>query len=302
MKPEVDWRGQVGENEGMGKIAEIRKILGGIRPSKRLGQTFMIDPNLLASIVRDAGVTPQDVVLEIGPGIGALTGIIAGTAARVVSVEIDPRFADIAEEQLAGFDNVEIIRSDFLGPSNTVSPRVERRVMPDPSGSALIVVSNLPYSVAGAMIAALTLWKIPVQRIVVTIQKEMAERIAASPGTKAYGKLSVLVQSTTDVEILRTIPAKCFWPRPSVNSAVLRLTPREKNIEHAKKVGELANGVFQHRRKVIRNALIEATNLDLDGEQADRLLRETGIDASVRADSVTVAQFGKMARFLMGEN
>ncbi len=282
---------------GMGKIAEIRELLGGIRPKKRFGQTFMIDPNLLAAMVRDAGVTRRDVVLEIGTGIGALTEIIAEAAGAVVTVEIDIALARIAGEKLAAFNNVEIVVTDFLGPSDTVAAEVERMVLAH-GESAPIIVSNLPYSTAGPIIAALILWDVPVRRAVLTVQKEMAERLVAKPGSRDYGRLSVLVQKAAGVEILRTIPSECFWPRPAVESAVVRLGRRKISMEHAKMIEVLAGGVFQHRRKTIRNALLEATNLDVDGERADRLLRETGVDPSLRADQITPDQFGEMANFV----
>lgn len=281
----------------MGKIVEIRKILGGVRPKKRFGQTFMIDPNLLASMVRDAGVTRKDIVLEIGTGIGALTEIIATVASGVVTVEIDENLALIAGGELAAFDNVEIVVTDFLGLSDTVAPEVERVMLA--REQAPIVVSNLPYSTAGPIIAALILWKVPVRQAVLTVQKEMAERLVARPGSKDYGRLSVLVQKATGVEILRTIPAECFWPRPAVESAIVRLGQRKIDVEHAKMIEMLAGGVFQHRRKTVRNALIEATNLDMDGECADAFLRETGVDPLLRADQITPDQFGEMADFLI---
>ena len=290
----------------MGKITEIREALGGIRPKKRFGQTFMIDPNLLAAMVRDAGVTRRDIVLEIGPGIGALTEIIAEAAREVVSVEIDDNLARIAKKELSNFNNVEIVVTDFLGSSGAVAPEVERAVLTrlEREGgaaageSAPIVVSNLPYSAAGPIIAALILWDIPVRRAVLTVQKEMAERLVAKPGSKDYGRLSVLVQKAAGAEILRTIPSECFWPRPSVESAIVRLGCRKISIEQAKMIEALAGGVFQHRRKTIRNALLEATNLDVDGERADILLRETGISPLLRADQITPDQFAEMASFV----
>ena len=212
----------------------------------------------------------------------------------------------LAGEKLAAFNNVEIVVTDFLGLSGTVASEVERVMLArlaredgmDPGESAPIVVSNLPYSAAGPIIAALILWEVPVLRAVLTVQKEMAERLVAKPGSKDYGRLSVLVQKAAGAEILRTIPSECFWPRPAVESAVVRLGQRKIGIEHAKMIETLAGGVFQHRRKTIRNALLEATNLDMDGERADDLLRETGVGPLLRADQITPDQFGEMASFL----
>ncbi len=279
----------------MSRIKEIRATLGKVRPKRRLGQTFMVDPNLLEAIVRDAGITADDTVLEIGTGMGALTKLLAREAAAVLTVEIDPRFVMIAGRKLSRVANVEIIHADFLAGGDRVSPEVEERLWKSAGEAELVVVGNLPYSASGPIVATLMQWHRAIKVGVFTIQKEMAQRLVAEPGTKPYGKLSVIVQTRTEVTLLRTIPATCFWPRPAVDSAVVRLEPTAPADESTHIIAWLAHGVFQHRRKTIRNALMMATNMNLDGPAADELLGKAGLEVSSRADSVTVRQFYEMA-------
>jgi 16S rRNA (adenine1518-N6/adenine1519-N6)-dimethyltransferase len=255
----------------------------------------MIDPNLLSALARDAEIGKDEVVLEIGTGTGRLTEILAAHAGFVLSIEIDDHLARIAGSSLAGFPNVEVMNADILDRSGAISPSVSDRILSQTDGRPPVVAANLPYSVSGRIIAALMLWEPGPARALLTVQKEVGERLTASPGTRAFGKLSVLVQSAVETRLLRTIPPDCFWPRPAVDSAVVRLGARKAETETLRVLSRLASGVFQHRRKTIRNALREATNLQLGPEDASAVLARAGIEEGVRADSVTVGQFERLA-------
>jgi len=276
-------------------VSRIKTALGDARPKKKLGQTFMIDPNLLSALARDAEIGEHDVVLEIGTGTGRLTEILGKCTRFVLSIEIDQHLARIADGRLSGFPNVAVMNTDILDRSGAVSAEVTDRILALTNGLQPIVVGNLPYSISGRILAALVLWEPGASRALVTVQKEVGERLTALPGTKAYGKLSVLVQSAVETRMLRTIPPDCFWPRPAVDSAVVHLGSRKKETGALRTLSLLASGVFQHRRKTIRNALLTATNFQIEQEDASAALATAGIDESVRADSLAVGQFERLA-------
>jgi 16S rRNA (adenine1518-N6/adenine1519-N6)-dimethyltransferase len=276
-------------------VSRIRSALGNARPKRKLGQTFMIDPNLLSALVRDADVGKEDVVLEIGTGTGRLTEVLARAAGPVLTVEIDRHLARISEEKLSEFTNVEIMNTDILEKSGAVAGSVGDRLAALANGKEPVVVANLPYSASGRIIAALLLWKHRLARSVVTVQKEVAQRLTASPGSKAYGRISVLAQVAAKVEMLRTIPPECFWPRPAVDSAVVRIGERKSNPDFLATISTLAAAVFQHRRKTIRNALLSATNIEIGAGDVSSALGRAGIDEGARGDSLTTAQYERLA-------
>lgn len=245
----------------------------------RLGQNFLADPNLLDAIVRDAELGPEDVVLEIGPGEGVLTERLAEAAAHVHAVEIDRGLA-AALEPLAGLPNVDVhwgdaVRLDLAG------------LGPPPTA----IVSNLPYSVATPVILR-TIEELPgVQRWTVMVQREIADRLRAEPGSRTYGSPSVLAQIATEVRLLRTVDPAVFRPRPRVESAVLRLQRRGPGAGAATR--SLVRDAFAHRRKSLARSLELATPGRIDAVRA--ALEETGLRADARAESLSPEDFVRLA-------
>ena len=207
----------------------------GLKPKGKLGQNFLIDLNLLDVLLRAAELTKDDIVLEVGTGTGGLTARLADQARAVLGVEIDPAFVTLTEEATAHAGNVFLLHADVLQGKNEINPRVfgalqdvRRRSNCQPDGEEpcrLKLVANLPYAAATPLIGNLLLTELPFERMAVTVQWEIAERLTAQPGTKDYGSLAVLVQSLADVEIVRRLPPSVFWPRPQVASAFVLIRP-----------------------------------------------------------------------------
>jgi len=201
-------------------LTEIKAMLAeaGLRPQKRYGQHFLIDGNLMRMLVDAADLGPADTVLEVGPGVGNLTELLVERAGRVVAVEIDPAIAEIARRRLAGAANLDFLVIDVLANKHTVAPEVldvaeARRLA---CGGPLKLIANLPYQAATPLVAELVLRDPPLERLVFTVQEEVAARFAASPGTADYGPVGVIVQALGQVEILRRLGPSVFWPRPQV--------------------------------------------------------------------------------------
>lgn len=238
----------------------------GFRPSSRLGQNFLLDPSLHRWLCEQAGAGPHDTVVEIGVGLGFLTRELAAVAGRVVGVEIDHRLLEIARRELADLANVELIAGDALGgPGNTLLPAVGDAIASAAaSGGRGLLAANLPYAVSGPLVAEIAaLPRLP-ERAVLLVQKELALRLAAAPGSPDYGGLSVVVQASFDAALLRDVPPQVFRPRPRVTSSVLRL---DRRADAAPELGpavarrELATFVralFRQRRKVMRTTLPRA--------------------------------------------
>jgi 16S rRNA (adenine1518-N6/adenine1519-N6)-dimethyltransferase len=275
--------------------AEVRALVRaeGIHLRKELGQTFILDLNFLRFIAREAGVGPGSRVLEIGPGPGLLTRILAERARKVWAVEIDPRLARICRRSLAGLENAEVLEADFLSGRDEINPEIAatlRARLAADGGETLSVVANLPYSVAGPVTAELAGGTIPVDGMTLMVQWEQALRLAAAPATKEYGALSVMAQAYFSARVARKIPPAVFWPRPRVWSAVLRMEPlRPAGTERAA-LRDLTRGVFRHRRKTIANALERFV-----GPRAAPLMAAAGVEPSRRADAVTPEEFVRMA-------
>lgn len=243
-------------------FARYREIMEvhGFRPSKRLGQNFLLDPSLHRAIADAADLSDTDTVLEIGPGLGFLTRELAGRVARLVSVEIDPRLAAIVRAEQAAWSNggqqaqFELVESDVLGRGDALADPVVAAV--GATENPVVVVANLPYSVSGRFLAiALTTRQIRIDRIVVVVQRELAERIAAPSGGRDYGGLSVLAALRGRVEMLRTIPPDVFRPRPRVASALLRIDCRGGRAELPTGFAAFVRVLFGSRRKTLRHAL-----------------------------------------------
>src|SRR5262245_11674479 len=200
----------------------------GIRPQGQHGQNVLVDLNLLALLVRTADPGPKDVVLEIGTGLGSLTGRVAQLAAAVVTVEIDPRLFALASEELAGLSNVTMLQQDALKNKNTIHPVVIEAIhqkLAEHAGSQLKLVANLPYNIATPILSnLLTITPVPVS-LTATIQKELADRITAHPGTKDYSALSIWMQALCAMQVVRELLPQVFWPRPKVHSAIIQILP-----------------------------------------------------------------------------
>jgi len=244
-------------------LSFIRRQLArrGLRPNTGLGQHFLIDGNLLRQMVKRARVGKGDLVLEIGCGTGSLTELLAQRAGHVLTVDLDSRLLTIAREALTGCNNVTFYQGDVLASKRTLEPEILRFInehLQAHPGRRLTMVSDLPYKVATPVIVNLWESGLPIQLMVVTVQRELAERLVARPGTKAYGAVTVKVGTWAEAEVLRLLPPSVFWPRPAVQSAFVRLRRRR---EPAVSAGEyagfaaLVGGLFRHRRKTVKRAL-----------------------------------------------
>ena len=268
----------------------------GVLPQIRFGQNFLIDLNLIDLIMRSADLSTNDVVLEIGTGMGSLTTKMALYAGSVVTVEIDPMMAQLAKEELAPYGNVTILQRDALRNKNNLHDEVletVRQKMNAIPGSRFKLVANLPYNVATPIISNLLQVEPLVDKMVVTIQKELAERIAAKPKTKDYSALSIWIQSQCDVEIVRVMPPSVFWPRPKVDSAILSITPNaalRARIVDLEYFHQTVRALFFHRRKFLRGVVVSAMKDKLSKERVDQLLLEANLDANSRAEELPVEQ------------
>lgn len=229
----------------------------GVSPNRRLGQHFLVDLNLMRLLVDSAGPGDDDVVLEVGCGTGSLTEALGERAGRVVAVEVDGTLAGIAASGLAGTEHIEIINADVLSGKGTMNPAVTEAVDRARRGKAgrLLLVSNLPYDVATPVMVNLVKGAMIVDAMFVTVQKEVAERMAAEPGGKHYGTLSVFLGATGEVEIVRILKPSVFWPPPAVESAMVsfvRSEPKCRRIEDMAFLGKVIRLFIGHRRKMLR--------------------------------------------------
>ena len=266
----------------------------GLKPDVRHGQNFLIDLNLLDLLVRTADVGPDDLVLEVGTGTGSLTARLAQTAAAVITVERDPRLYELAADELADCANVTMLRRDALKNKNHLHPEVlaaVREQLAVGPNRRFKLVANLPYNIATPVVSNLLVADpVPVS-MTVTIQKELAERIAARPGTKDYSALSVWVQCQCDVEIVRLMPPTAFWPRPKVHSAIVHVVARperRRRIDDIVRFHALVRSLFLHRRKVLRGVLSMAGEVRLEKSEVDRILKRLGIAPTARAEQLDV--------------
>lgn len=267
----------------------------GIRPVTRHGQNFLVDLNLLELLAGSASVCEQDVVLEVGTGTGSLTDLIAPRAAAVVTVEIDRRLAQLAAEHLVRLDNVTMLVHDALKSKNKLHPEllaaVEHELETHP-GSQLKLVANLPYNIATPVITNLLATDLPVNTMTVTIQKELADRMMASPGTKDYGALSIWMQCQSVVELVRVMPPSVFWPRPRVDSAIIHIDVQpewQKRFIDREFFHQFTRSLFFHRRKFLRSVVISAMKGKLDKPAVDEVLTGMQLESNARAEELDVA-------------
>lgn len=263
---------------------------------KKFGQNFLIDENVVEKIVRDAGVTKDDFVLEIGPGIGTMTQILCENAREVVAVEIDDKLIPIlTEDTLSWYDNVTVIHEDILK-LDIVKLANERN-----GGKPIKVVANLPYYITTPIIMGLFESHVPLDSITIMVQKEVADRMQVGPGTKDYGALSLAVQYYAKPQILLNVPASCFMPRPNVDSAVIQLTRYEKppvEVADEHMMFRLIRASFNQRRKTMTNSVGNSPELSVSKEQMAAALEKCGLSATVRGEALTLAQFAELANVL----
>ncbi len=259
---------------------------------KKFGQNFLIDENILDEIVWSAGVTETDCILEIGPGIGSLTQALAENAFKVIAVEIDAKLIPILQDTLKEYKNIEIINKDIL------KVDLKQLIEEKSEGKPVKVVANLPYYITTPIIMELLEKKLPIQSITVMVQKEVAERMQASPGTKDYGALSLAVQYYAETCIVAKVPPNCFMPSPAVESAVIRLDVSKEprvQVQDERLFFALVKAAFGQRRKTLMNALYNLGGLSLDKQQITELLQQAGLDEKVRGEALDLAQFGRLA-------
>jgi 16S rRNA (adenine1518-N6/adenine1519-N6)-dimethyltransferase len=268
----------------------------GIRPKNKLGQNFLIDLNLLEVLLEAAELTAEDLALEVGSGTGSLTARLAEQAGAVVSVEVDPAFAVLTEEVVHGRDHVALLHADVLQNKNELNPEVVQAIedLAAKRGTRRVkLAANLPYAVAVPVVSNLLLSDLPVERMVVTVQWEIAERLMAGVGTKDYGALAVLVQSLAGVELVRKLPPAVFWPRPQVDSAIIRLRPdpaRRAHIGDVRRFRRFLRDLYVHRRKNLRGGLVGFPGKRWGKAEVDARLAELGIDGTARAEALDPEQ------------
>ncbi|WP_300567843.1 16S rRNA (adenine(1518)-N(6)/adenine(1519)-N(6))-dimethyltransferase RsmA [uncultured Acetatifactor sp.] len=259
---------------------------------KKYGQNFLVDPNVLERVMDAAGVSGEDCVLEIGPGIGTMTQLLAERAGKVVAVEIDRNLIPILEETLSPYSNVTVINEDVL------KLDVEEAIRVRGEGRPVKVVANLPYYITTPIIMSLLEGGAPLESITVMVQKEVAERMQAGPGTKDYGALSLAVQYYSRPEVVANVPPNCFIPRPNVGSAVIRLTRYGTPPVQAADPGKLFTVIrasFNQRRKTLANSLGNAPGLSVSRERVAGILEEMGLPAMIRGEALTLEQFAELS-------
>lgn len=274
-------------------IADIKKRYD-FRLSRSLGQNFITDPGLIQRIVEGSGAGSEDLIIEIGPGIGVLTAEAAETAAKVVAVEIDRKLIPVLSETLAGYGNVEIVNQDIL--KTDLNKIIEAQRDAGSFTGGVKIMGNLPYYITTPIIMHILENHTAADSITIMMQKEVADRIKAGPGNKIYGAISVAVQYYCTVEQIAAVPREVFVPKPKVDSAVLRLSlRREKPVELADEKIFFAciKAGFGQRRKTLRNSLTGVRGLEK--EDIDTILSRTGIDPVRRAETLNIDEFAAIA-------
>ena len=262
---------------------------------KKFGQNFLIDTHVLDKIIQSANITKDDMVLEIGPGIGTMTQYLAQAAGKVIAVEIDKNLIPILEDTLSGYDNVRVINEDVL--------KLDLKKLADEenNGKPVKVVANLPYYITTPIIMGLFENEVPVESITVMVQKEVADRMQTGPGNKDYGALSLAVQYYADPYIVANVPPNCFMPRPKVGSAVIRLTRHAQTpvqVENEKLLFQIIRASFNQRRKTLANGLKNYEGLSFEKETIEAAIAECGFSPSVRGEALSLEEFAKLANVL----
>lgn len=259
---------------------------------KKYGQNFLIDTHVLDKIVRAAEITKEDLVIEIGPGIGTLTQYLCESAREVIAIEIDKNLIPILEDTLSDYKNVTVINEDVL------KVDLKRLAEEKNGGRPVKIAANLPYYITTPIIMGLFEAHVPASNITVMVQKEVAERMQAVPGSKDYGALSLAVQYYAQAYIAANVPANCFMPRPNVGSAVIRLTPhreRPVSVRNEKLLFRLIRASFNQRRKTLVNGLSNFPEIRLPKEMISEAVRRIGLEETVRGETLTLEQFARLA-------
>lgn len=262
---------------------------------KKFGQNFLIDTRVLEKIIHAAGITKEDFVLEIGPGIGTMTQYLCENAREVVAVEIDKNLIPILADTLSDYDNVEVIHEDIL------KVDINRLAQEKNQGKPIKVVANLPYYITTPIIMGLFESHVPIDSITIMVQKEVADRMQVGPGTKDYGALSLAVQYYAKPEIVANVPPNCFMPRPNVGSAVIRLTRHKEvpvQVADEKKMFALIRASFNQRRKTLVNGLNNAPDIPYTKEQITEALEKMGLPVNVRGEALNLEQFAQLSNLL----
>lgn len=265
---------------------------------KKFGQNFLIDDHVITKIINAAEITKDDLVLEIGPGIGTMTQYLAESARKVIAVEIDKNLIPILGETLAEYDNVTVINEDIL------KLDINRLVEEENAGKPIKVVANLPYYITTPIIMGLFESHVPLQSITVMVQKEVADRMQVGPGSKDYGALSLAVQYYAKPYIAANVPPNCFIPRPGVGSAVIRLTRYEEppvTVKDESLMFRLIRASFNQRRKTLQNGIANSPELPYSKAQVEKALEKMGLAANVRGESLTLAEFAKLSDIISEE-
>lgn len=264
-----------------------------LKAKKSLGQNFIIDTNILRNIVDAGDVDKETTVIEIGPGIGALTEQIAKAAKEVIAFEIDDRLLPVLDDTLSPYDNITIIHQDIL---QVDFEQFAKDYLTETS--RLVVIANLPYYITTPITMALLESKLPVETMVLMMQKEVASRLEAKPSTKAYGSLSIALQYYTEVEVAFTVPRTVFMPQPNVESAIIRLDVRDEpavQVEDETLFMKLVRASFQQRRKTIWNNLRKSLEIKDQEEDLREAFIQSGIDPSRRGESLSIQEFAQLA-------
>ncbi len=261
---------------------------------KKFGQNFLIDTHVLDKIIAAAGVTKDDMVLEIGPGIGTMTQYLAEAAGQVVAVEIDTNLIPILKETLQEYDNITVINEDIL------KVDINRLAEEYNEGRPIKVVANLPYYITTPIIMGLFESGVPIDNITVMVQKEVADRMQEGPGSKDYGALSLAVQYYAEPYIVANVPPNCFIPRPNVGSAVIRLTRHLKppvEVQDPALMFRLIRASFNQRRKTLQNGLNNSPEIAYPKERIIAAIESLGVPATVRGEALTLEQFAQLANY-----
>lgn len=262
---------------------------------KKFGQNFLIDTHVLEKIIESAGITKEDFVLEIGPGIGTMTQYLAEAARKVVAVEIDKALIPILADTLNGYENVNVLNEDIL------KVNIKELAEKENGGSPIKVVANLPYYITTPIIMGLFESHVPIDSITIMVQKEVAERMQVGPGTKEYGALSLAVQFYARPQIVANVPPNCFMPRPNVGSAVIRLTKHAEcpvQVEDEKLMFRIIRASFNQRRKTLANGLNNSAELNFSKEVIEESIEKLGVSKSIRGEALTLEQFAELSNIL----
>ena len=263
---------------------------------KKSGQNFLIDTHVLDKIVEAADVSEEDFVLEIGPGIGTMTQYLCEHARQVLAVEIDRNLIPILQETLSSYDNVDILQGDIL--KQDIGAIAEKYN----GGQPIKVVANLPYYITTPIIMGLFESRVPLANVTVMVQKEVADRMRAEPGTKEYGALSLAVQYYAEPYLAANVPPNCFMPRPKVGSAVIRLSARQKppvEVKDEKLMFRLIRAAFNQRRKTLQNAITNSGELNFSKEETGQAITSVGLNPSIRGEKLGLAEFAALADELL---